>query len=89
MGKEEEMSIELLLYLWGASWAFGSALAAVLRGEIGIVGYWRLDPPWWMLAIEVVIAALFSWGTVGFCATQNAYRASGAGGMSCAPKRAR
>ena len=63
--------------LLGCALALGSATAAILRGEVGILGLITPNPPKWALVIEVLVAGLFSWLTVGFCQVQNAYRASG------------
>lgn len=65
------------LYLLGCALAFGSAMAAFSRGEMGIVGRWVDEPPVWLRLIEVAVAVAGSWCTVGFCQVQNAYRASG------------
>lgn len=76
------------IYLLGCAIALGSATAAILRGEIGVLGL-MMDgkPPIWALALEVVVAALFSWVTVGFCQVQNAYRAAGKAEWACGGKR--
>lgn len=67
------------IYLLGCCIALGSATAAILRGEKGVLGLWLEEPPVWALILEVVVAALLSWVTVGFCNVQNAYRSAGKG----------
>lgn len=67
------------IYLLGCCIALGSATAAILRGETGVLGLWLDEPPVWALMLEVVVAALLSWVTVGFCNVQNAYRSAGKG----------
>ena len=77
------LNIFLLVYWVGACYALGSATAAVLRGETGVLGIMHPNPPIWALVLEVIFAGLLSWMTVGFCHVQNAYRASGNPGLSC------
>lgn len=80
------MSI-LELYLLGCTIALGSATAAILRGEVGVLGLMTTQPPKWALILEVLVAALFSWVTVGFCQVMNAYRSAGQASWSCANKK--
>lgn len=80
------MSI-LELYLLGCAIALGSATAAILRGEVGILGLMTKQPPVWALVFEVLVAALFSWITVGFCQVMNAYRSAGQASWSCVSKK--
>lgn len=75
------------LYLWGCAWALGSATAAILRGETGVLGLIMPRPPVWALIVEVLVAGIFSWATVGFCQVQNAYRSAGQASMSCGANR--
>ena len=77
----------LSLYLLGCAIALGSATAAILRGETGVLGIWWAKPPIKWLIVEVLVAAACSWITVGFCQVQNAYRAAGAPGLSCGVER--
>lgn len=76
----------LEIYLLGCAVALGSATAAILRGEIGILGLITKNPPKWALVLEVVVATACSWVTVGFCQVQNAYRAAGQAEWACGTK---
>jgi hypothetical protein len=78
----------LLIYILGAAYALGSATCAILHGETGVLGYiyQGADPPVWALILEVLVAGLFSWVTLGFCNVQNAYRMSGREGFACGVK---
>ncbi len=65
------------IYLWGCIIAGGMSLAAIVRGEGGIAGAFYTTVPKKVKVCEYIIAILCSWGTIGFCLVQNAYRSSG------------
>lgn len=75
------------IYLLGCAIALGSATAAILRGEPGFL--WRGGgvPPLWFRVLEVLLAGVLSWYTVGFCQVMNAYRSAGKAEWTCGGKK--